>query len=154
MPEILNAQASLPFPSLASIPSSRAPHRRFPFTNHAHPPNIAFWSKPRMLARSSFSSSSKPLSRAISFSPSTHYPRDNSPRIRNRVGNCGYIRRRISRNRSQLSLRARIDAHTAMTVDLRGSSTIARYHFRFNFATLAAELDGPTTTWGSHNSAY
>ena len=36
---IFSAQPSLFLPSLASIPSSRAPHRRLPLSSQAHPPN-------------------------------------------------------------------------------------------------------------------
>jgi hypothetical protein len=61
---VSSAQSSLFLPSLASIPSSRAPHRRLPLSSHARPPNMVFSVSPGSVPRSSRKSSSRPSSRA------------------------------------------------------------------------------------------
>jgi hypothetical protein len=67
MPGILSAQASLSLPKRTNIPSSRAPQSRLPLSNHAQPANMAFPVMPCTDLNSSFTSSSRPWSRAMIF---------------------------------------------------------------------------------------
>jgi hypothetical protein len=68
IPGVDSAQASLPLPSLTSIPSLRAPQRRLPLRSQAWPPNMVFSVIPRSCARSSFSNCSSTLLRTPNFS--------------------------------------------------------------------------------------
>jgi len=67
IPGTFSAQPSLSLPSLISIPSSRAPHKRLPYSNQAHPPNIPFSINPGSDLSSSLTNSSRPASRATSL---------------------------------------------------------------------------------------
>src|SRR4051794_22553381 len=66
-PGIWLAQASLSLPTRRSRLPCRAPQRRLPWSSHAHPPNMAFSDRPRVLPRLDLTSSSRPWSRGMIF---------------------------------------------------------------------------------------
>src|SRR4051812_29016459 len=64
-PGIWLAQASLSLPTRRSRLPRRAPQSRLPWSSHAHPPNMDFSERPRVLPRVDFTSSSRLGSRGI-----------------------------------------------------------------------------------------